>query len=1067
MARNQRHRPRRGGASDASGDRKGPAGAGEVRGVIPARPAGALPGTRWILLGAALVGLAMAVWLWWPRRVASGAGAGAGGGGAVPAVPAAAAGAGPVIEPEAAVFGRYAGSASCRECHTNAFAAWSVSNHGMAERSPSQALDLAAFDPPRSFAHGSQRTSVGSSNGVFTIASLGPGGSQDPRPVARVIGHHPLRQYLVEAPGGRWQTLEASWDPRTNDWFNVYGDEDRQPGEWGHWSGRGMNWNAMCGTCHNTRYRKNYDPATDAFHTTMAEMTVGCEACHGPMRDHVSWQRAWPGKKNDPTLRKPTAAQSMESCAPCHARRSEITGDFAPGDSFWDHYLLAIVDESDVYYPDGQVRDENYEYAAFLGSRMHAAGVTCLDCHDPHAARPKIAGNDLCLRCHNGSRAGSPIIDPVKHSFHQPGSTGAACVNCHMPQTPYMQRHWRHDHGFTSPDPVLTLESGIPNACNRCHADKDAAWAREACEKWYGARMERPARARTRAFAAARRGEVAAVPRLLGLLDGPEVPYWKASAIALLDRWSDRREVGGAFLRQLAHEHPLVRYRAVQGLAPFAEAGDPAVTAALRPRLQDASRAVRFSAAWALRREVSADSTAGRELRHSLVLNADQPTGQAQLGVYELARGNAEAAVGHYARAVAWDPRFARPAAGLRRGAERRRAFRRGVGADPGGGAAGAEGGREPLSPRAGLERGGGPGPDRRGLGGGGPSRPASRSGGASRGCRRAGVPPASGVERIPGGTKEGAAGVRSEIVVEPETSEAGDARSGRDGRGPRGRFPPTTSGCTVGAERGAYTGADRRRTGLVAAAQDGTLFLDEIGEVPLGLQAKLLRFLESREYRPLGAVASQRFSGRLVAATNKPLRAEVAAGRFREDLLFRIEVFAIAIPPLRERREDIPALAEQLLAGLAGKYGRTVPLLREADLTALHAHDFPGNIRELRNILERALLRTPADHRWLTLDPSWLGGVRTPGVSVTSPASPGPLPPVPASAPVGSGADEGLPPERADLTALEAQEYRLIRAVLRETRGGIRRTAVKVGLSPQALLRRLEKWPELRLPAS
>jgi DNA-binding NtrC family response regulator len=269
------------------------------------------------------------------------------------------------------------------------------------------------------------------------------------------------------------------------------------------------------------------------------------------------------------------------------------------------------------------------------------------------------------------------------------------------------------------------------------------------------------------------------------------------------------------------------------------------------------------------------------------------------------------------------------------------------------------------------------------------------------------------------------------------------------------------------GAERGAYTGADRRRTGLVAAAQDGTLFLDEIGEVPLGLQAKLLRFLESREYRPLGAVASQRFSGRLVAATNKPLRAEVAAGRFREDLLFRIEVFAIAIPPLRERREDIPALAEQLLAGLAGKYGRTVPLLREADLTALHAHDFPGNIRELRNILERALLRTPADHRWLTLDPSWLGGVRTPGVSVTSPASPGPLPPVPASAPVGSGADEGLPPERADLTALEAQEYRLIRAVLRETRGGIRRTAVKVGLSPQALLRRLEKWPELRLPAS
>lgn len=612
---------------------------------------------------AGIVGLAMAAWLWWPRKapVASGAagtaGSGVVAGGGRGGTGGAEAATGPVLEAEAAVFGRYAGSESCRDCHTNAFAAWSVSNHGMAERWPTNTLDEAAFEPPREFAHGSQRTRVGMSNGVFTVASPGLEGRSGPRPVARVIGHHPLRQYLVEEPGGRWQTLEASWDPRTNEWFNVYGNEDRRPGEWGHWTGRGMNWNSMCGTCHNTRYRKNYDPPTDRFHTAMAEMTVGCEACHGPMRDHVSWQRAWQGsKKKDPTLSRPTAPRHMENCAPCHARRSELTGDFAPGDSFWDHYLLAIVDESDVYYPDGQVRDEDYEYAAFLGSRMHAAGVTCLDCHDPHAARPKVAGNDLCLRCHNGSRAGSPIIDPVKHSFHKPEGTGALCVNCHMPQTPYMQRHWRHDHGFTSPDPVLTLESGIPNACNRCHADKDAEWARAACDQWYGARMERPARTRTRAVAAARRGDASAVPRLLALLNSPEVPYWKASAIALLDRWGDRPEVARALAGQLDHEHPLVRYRAVQALAPLAEAGVPGVAAALRSRLADPSRSVRFSAGWALRREVTADQRAGREVQHSLLLNADQPTGQAQLAVYELARGNAEAAVRHYAQSVAWDP---------------------------------------------------------------------------------------------------------------------------------------------------------------------------------------------------------------------------------------------------------------------------------------------------------------------------------------------------------------------------------------------------------------------------
>lgn len=265
------------------------------------------------------------------------------------------------------------------------------------------------------------------------------------------------------------------------------------------------------------------------------------------------------------------------------------------------------------------------------------------------------------------------------------------------------------------------------------------------------------------------------------------------------------------------------------------------------------------------------------------------------------------------------------------------------------------------------------------------------------------------------------------------------------------------------GAERGAYTGADRRRTGLVEAAQGGTLFLDEVGEVPLALQAKLLRFLESREFRPLGGVETKRFGGRWVAATNRSLRADVAAGRFREDLLFRIEVFAIEIPPLRERREEIPALAERLLGQLAEKYGRSVPLLAAADLAALQGHDFPGNVRELRNILERAVLRLPADARWLALDPASFGGRSHTPASAPNPVSTSaPVPSRPASAPDASS-DRALPPERADLTALEAQEYRLIRDTLAETRGAIRRTAAKVGLSPQALLRRLEKWPELR----
>lgn len=273
------------------------------------------------------------------------------------------------------------------------------------------------------------------------------------------------------------------------------------------------------------------------------------------------------------------------------------------------------------------------------------------------------------------------------------------------------------------------------------------------------------------------------------------------------------------------------------------------------------------------------------------------------------------------------------------------------------------------------------------------------------------------------------------------------------------------------GAERGAYTGADRKRLGLVASAQGGTLFLDEIGEVPLPLQAKLLRLLEGREYRVLGGTGTQTFDGRFVAATNKSLQAEVQAGRFREDLLFRIEVLVVEIPPLRQRREDIPALCEVLLGQLASRYGRPLPLIRDDDQRALTAYPFPGNVRELRNILERGLLRTPRDSRWLTLDPVWFEARGTPAASPARPpatatvaasAVPESSAPLTRGVP-GAVADDALPPERASLTPLDAQEYRMLRAALRECKGGIRRAAAKVGLSPQALLRRLEKWPELR----
>ena len=250
------------------------------------------------------------------------------------------------------------------------------------------------------------------------------------------------------------------------------------------------------------------------------------------------------------------------------------------------------------------------------------------------------------------------------------------------------------------------------------------------------------------------------------------------------------------------------------------------------------------------------------------------------------------------------------------------------------------------------------------------------------------------------------------------------------------------------GAERGAFTGADKKRGGLVAAAANGTLFLDEIGEVPLALQAKLLRLVEAREFRSLGSTESLPFTGRFVAATNKNLTDEVKVGRFREDLLYRFDVFSVELPPLRKRRVDIPGLAELLLAQLGQKYNRPKPLLTPEELATLSAHDFPGNVRELRNVLERSLLKTADDAKWLALDANWLNRGSSTATAIASGAAP---------------AVEPLPADR-NLSPVEAQEYRLIRDTLREVNGGIRRAATKLGMSPQALLRRLEKWPALRV---
>jgi two-component system, NtrC family, response regulator AtoC len=243
------------------------------------------------------------------------------------------------------------------------------------------------------------------------------------------------------------------------------------------------------------------------------------------------------------------------------------------------------------------------------------------------------------------------------------------------------------------------------------------------------------------------------------------------------------------------------------------------------------------------------------------------------------------------------------------------------------------------------------------------------------------------------------------------------------------------------GHERGAFTDARHARRGLVEVAHGGTLFLDEIGELPLPLQAKLLTFLDSGRFRRLGASAELASSARVVAATNRDLERRMTSGDFREDLYFRLSTFRLEVPPLRERSDDIVPLAEDILKDLCAEMGRRPVRLSPAAAQRLSAYAFPGNVRELRNLLERALVLESSDE--LTLEMSGLGG--------------GPVAKDPSAGPSQDFAVAGEP------IAMEELERRYARFVLDRV-GGRRMVAAKLlGLSYPTFLKRIgqEDAPE------
>jgi predicted CXXCH cytochrome family protein len=552
-------------------------------------------------------------------------------------------------------------SVSCQNCHTGQFALWSGTDHALANRRIDPVRDEPVFRAKKSIADGGSRFELSWENGRPTMvppsAAASPATALVKASPDLVLGNKPLWQPLLPAAGGRWQPTDLAFDPSRQEWFNIFGKDNRQPGEWGHWTGRGMNWNSMCAQCHMTGYQKNYDTTSDSYSSTWVEHGIGCIQCHGPMVDTHHDRNANKGSTRPPF--HGDRQRMMQTCAPCHARNEALTADFQPGDNYHDHYRVTLPVDATVFYPDGQQRDEDFNWTSVLLSRMGHAGVTCLDCHDPHSNKTILPASDnqLCLQCHaapgrlqpNGTRA--VPIDPLAHSHHAAGSTGSQCISCHMPTTTYMQRSPRHDHGWIRPDPLLTKELGIPNACNRCHTDKPVDWAIQSTDAWFGAKLDSHQRTRTRAVAAAQAQQPDAPTAVLAALGNEAVPAWRATLLDLLVPFGPTEPIVAAAQTALAARDPLERSAAVRLLSGHAPSHDR-----LQSLLTDPVRVVRLDAAWALSPELPENSPVRRELDAYFSLSLDQPGGQLRLGQDLANRRQYAAAEKAMKLALQWDP---------------------------------------------------------------------------------------------------------------------------------------------------------------------------------------------------------------------------------------------------------------------------------------------------------------------------------------------------------------------------------------------------------------------------
>src|SRR4051794_27932015 len=585
----------------------------------------------------------------------------------------------------------FVGSEACSGCHRREADLWKTSQHKHAMQHATAQSVLGNFDDA-SFDYHGVHSRFFKNEGKFFVETDGPDGKLATFEIKYTFGVDPLQQYLIEFPDGRVQALSIAWDARPKEqggqrWFHLYPDEAIKHDDILHWTKLNQNWNFMCAECHSTGVQKNYDAANDRFSTSWAELSVGCEACHGKGSRHVSWandQRSFFGKNEDPTrglasflnersgvrwlgdagsanpkrsVAPAALRKEVETCGLCHARRGAFSENWVPGRSLSDTHAVSTLGLG-LYQADGQMRDEVYNYGSFKQSKMFAAGVTCSDCHEPHAAKLRVSGDGVCLQCHQGDKYQSGA-----HHHHVGVTPQVSCASCHMPARTYMEIDQRHDHSLRIPRPDLSVKLGTPNACNDCHSEKTAQWAASAVEQWHGPHRK-GFQNYAEAFAASWNGSADAATLLAAVAGAPENPaIARASALSELHSRVSPANIALA-KAGIADPDPQVRIAVLDMLEGLA---GNRIWSIASPLLSDPVRGVRIRAVSVLADVPTADQPvndhaaferATTEYVAAQQFNADRPEARSALGSFYARRGLRREAESEYKAGLRLSPQY-------------------------------------------------------------------------------------------------------------------------------------------------------------------------------------------------------------------------------------------------------------------------------------------------------------------------------------------------------------------------------------------------------------------------